>query len=49
MDNCQLVDCNKPVKRKGYCYSHYMKQWRYGTPYPEWPDRYDPLVGKLHL
>ena len=31
---CLLDECDRPVKRKGYCYAHYMKVWRYGTPYP---------------
>lgn len=32
---CSLSECDKPVKRAGYCYGHYMKNWRYGTPTPE--------------
>lgn len=31
---CSLPDCERPLKRMGYCYAHYMKVWRYGTPYP---------------
>lgn len=31
---CSLADCERPLKRKGYCYAHYMKNWRYGTPTP---------------
>lgn len=31
---CSLPDCERPLKRAGYCYGHYMKNWRYGTPYP---------------
>lgn len=32
--SCSVSGCDKPVKRKGFCYGHYMKQWRYGTPTP---------------
>ena len=31
---CSLADCDKPIKRSGFCYGHYMKNWRYGTPTP---------------
>lgn len=33
-NTCSLPDCDKPLKRMGYCYGHYMKSWRYGTPTP---------------
>lgn len=29
---CSIPDCQSPVKRRGYCYGHYMKSWRYGDP-----------------
>ena len=34
---CAVDNCVKPVKHKSgqYCYAHYMKNWRYGTPTPE--------------
>jgi hypothetical protein len=44
--DCQLADCTKPVKRKGLCYGHYMKAWRYGTPTPEHPARFEDLTGR---
>ena len=31
-DTCTVTTCEMPVKRKGLCYGHYMKQWRYGDP-----------------
>jgi hypothetical protein len=46
MDICTLAECDKPVKRGGYCYGHYMKNWRYGTPTPEHPKRHWDLEGK---
>lgn len=44
MNTCSVDNCAKPVKRNTYCYGHYMKNWRYGTPTPEWPSKYDNLV-----
>lgn len=32
---CSVTDCSAPIKRRGYCYGHYMKNWRYGTPTPQ--------------
>lgn len=36
---CSVVEsdvrCPRPVKRLSYCYGHYMKNWRYGTPTPQ--------------
>lgn len=43
---CSLNNCDKPVKRAGYCYGHYMKNWRYGTPEPEHPARWDDIRGR---
>lgn len=43
---CSLPDCAEPIKRKGFCYGHYMKQWRYGTPTPEFPSKVVDLVGQ---
>lgn len=43
---CSLPDCGKPVKRGGYCYGHYMKNWRYGTPTPEFPPAWDDIRGQ---
>lgn len=42
---CSVTDCEKPVKRLGYCYGHYMKQWRYGTPTPQFI-RWDDIRGQ---
>lgn len=50
MDNatpCSVPGCSQPVKRRGYCYGHYMKAWRYGTPTPQHEPRYQTdLVGR---
>jgi hypothetical protein len=43
---CAVPGCGKPVKRGGFCYGHYMKNWRYGTPTPEHPDRWEDLTGR---
>lgn len=43
---CSLSTCDKPVKRAGYCYGHYMKNWRYGTPEPVFAPRWDDLRGQ---
>lgn len=29
---CRLDGCERPSKRLGLCYGHYMKQWRHGDP-----------------
>lgn len=42
---CPVDGCPKEVLRKGYCYAHYMKQWRYGTPTPTFPPRWKDLAG----
>jgi hypothetical protein len=34
------------VKRAGYCYGHYMKNWRYGTPTPTHTPRWDDIIGQ---
>lgn len=44
--SCSLTDCDKPVKRGGYCYGHYMKAWRYGTPTPEFDPSWDDIRGQ---
>lgn len=48
MDNatCSLAGCDKPIKRGGYCYGHYMKAWRYGTPTPQHAPRWVDLIGR---
>lgn len=43
---CSIDGCSAPVKRKGYCYGHYMKDWRYGTPTPQHVSRRTDLVGR---
>lgn len=40
------TECGEPIKCAGYCYRHYMKQWRYGTPTPEHPRRYTDITGQ---
>lgn len=43
---CSLTDCEKPVKRAGYCYGHYMKNWRYGTPTPDFGPGWADIRGQ---
>lgn len=43
---CSLPNCDKPVKRGGYCYGHYMKNWRYGTPTPEFSPNWQDIRGQ---
>ena len=43
---CSLDECDKPVKRAGYCYGHYMKNWRYGTPTPQFQSRVQDVRGQ---
>lgn len=43
---CSLPTCTKPLKRGGFCYGHYMKNWRYGTPTPEFSPSWDDVRGK---
>lgn len=45
-DTCKVADCTKHIKRAGFCYAHYMKNWRYGTPTPEHPKRHQDLAGQ---
>lgn len=42
---CSVAGCQKPTKRSGYCYGHYMKNWRYGTPTPVHPNRSRNIAG----
>ena len=42
---CPVEDCPKASYRKGYCYAHYMKVWRYGTPTPTFPPRWHDVRG----
>lgn len=43
---CSVRGCSKPTKRRGYCYGHYMKAWRYGTPEPTFDPRWPDLAGQ---
>ena len=43
---CSVDGCSKPAKRLGYCYGHYMKQWRYGRPEPEHAPRWADMTGR---
>lgn len=43
---CSVSDCSKPTKRGGFCYGHYMKNWRYGTPSPVHRRRWTDLTGQ---
>lgn len=42
---CVIDGCEKPIRSIGLCYSHYMKQHRYGTPTPEHASRRRDLTG----
>lgn len=43
---CDVPGCTMPHKRGGYCYGHYMKDWRYGTPTPDHPPQWVDLRGR---
>lgn len=43
---CTVPGCDKPVKRRGYCYGHYMKAWRYGTPTPVFESKRKNVKGR---
>lgn len=49
MRTCTVEGCDRPVKpraRHGFCYGHYMKNWRYGTPTPEHSPKHADLTGQ---
>lgn len=43
---CSVDQCESAVKRSGFCYGHYMKNWRYSTPTPEHLPRWQDLTGQ---
>ena len=43
---CPVDGCIKDVSRAGYCYGHYMKNWRYGTPTPDHGPNWQDLRGQ---
>ena len=45
---CPVEGCPKSAYRKGYCYAHYMKNWRYGTPTPNHPKRWQDIAGNRY-
>lgn len=45
---CDVAGCDKPLKRKGYCYGHYMKAWRYGDPLHVPPQKYVDIAGRRY-
>lgn len=45
---CSLTDCDKPIKRAGFCYGHYMKNWRYGTPTPDFGPSWVDIRGQRY-
>lgn len=45
---CSVVQCDKPIKRAGFCYGHYMKNWRYGTPTPDFSPTYVDITGERY-
>lgn len=44
--NCSVPNCTKPIKRTGFCYGHYMKNWRYGTPTPTFEPKWQDIRGQ---
>ena len=32
MTNCSIIDCQRPVRSKGYCNAHYLRWYRHGDP-----------------
>ena len=36
---CSVDGCEKSLRSSTFCYAHYMKNWRYGTPTPTHPSR----------
>lgn len=46
MTVCAVSECSNPTKRNGFCYGHYMKNWRYGTPTPSHQSRVVDIRGK---
>lgn len=44
-NTCSVADCDLPIKRRGYCYGHYMKAWRYGTPTPVFTPKWEDIRG----
>lgn len=43
---CPVDGCPKVIYRGDYCYAHYMKNWRYGTPTPNHQEFLIDLSGK---
>jgi len=43
---CLINGCGLKVKRRGLCYGHYMKQWRYGDPLYQQQRPHVDLVGQ---
>lgn len=46
MNGCAVQGCAEPVKRRGWCYGHYMKWWRYGSPTPVHSSRREDLTNQ---
>ena len=44
--SCPVDGCIKDAYRKGYCYAHYMKDWRYGTPTPDHGPKWVDIRGQ---
>lgn len=42
---CSVAGCDKPIRTAPYCYAHYMKNWRYGSPTPQHAPRWRDLTG----
>ena len=43
---CTVAGCTKPIKRTGWCYGHYMKNWRHGTPTPAVAPKWTDITGQ---
>lgn len=46
--HCKVSGCREPLKRHGFCYAHYMKNWRYGTPTPAHMPRREDITGRRY-
>lgn len=43
---CNVSECVKPIHAKGWCYAHYMRAWRYGSPTFVHPARFKDVAGQ---
>lgn len=43
---CSVENCTGSIRTNGLCYAHYMKNWRYGTPTPEFDPTWVDIRGQ---